>query len=154
MTTHEDNIIVLGIDGAVLQELAIIPTPGGPVLHMLRADAPNFGGFGEIYFSEVEPGAIKGWKKHREQTQYFAVPVGLLKIVLVDERTYSPTKDNICEVILGRPDNYHLLRIPPHIWYAFTAVGDTPALICNCADIPHNPKESTRKELDTIPYVW
>ena len=30
-------------------------------MHMLRADAPHLQGFGEIYFSTVNPGAIKGW---------------------------------------------------------------------------------------------
>ena len=46
----------VGIDGALLQSLGIIPTPGGPVLHMLRPGSallPDFSkGFGEVYFSE------------------------------------------------------------------------------------------------------
>ena len=59
------------------------------------------------------------------------------------------------EVLLGRPDNYALLQIPPRVWYGFTAAG-VPAVICNCPDIPHDPAEGLRKDVDSqdIPYHW
>ncbi|MDY5430736.1 MAG: dTDP-4-dehydrorhamnose 3,5-epimerase, partial [Desulfovibrio sp.] len=69
----------MGIDGVSFQPLKVIDTPGGPVLHMLRPDSPlrphaeTADGelhLGEVYFSEVLPGAIKAWKRHRRQTQY------------------------------------------------------------------------------------
>lgn len=144
------------IDGVLTLDLAVLPTPGGPVMRMLRPNSPLFKSFGELYFSEVDPGAIKAWKYHTLQTQHFAVPVGQLKVVLFDDRENSPTRGTVLEVILGRPDSYRLLRIPPRIWYGFTAVSATPALICNCADIPHDPAESTKKPADTpdIPYRW
>lgn len=145
-----------GIDGVLLQDLTILPTDGGPVLRMLRADSPLYKGFGELYFSEIEPGKIKAWKCHTVQTQHFAVPVGRIKVVLYDARKGSPTRNRMVEIMLGRPDQYQLLRIPPEIWYGFTALGDTPALICNCADLPHDPAEALRKEHDSpdIPYHW
>ncbi len=144
------------IAGAVLADLKVIPTPGGPVLHMLRADSPLFMGLGEIYFSEVEPGAVKAWKRHLRMTQHFAVPVGLLKVVLHDDRPDSPTRGSTAEYLLGRPDHYRLLRIPPLVWYGFTAVGPVPALVCNCADLAHDPVESERAGLDDprIPFGW
>lgn len=150
----------VGIDGALLQSLGIIPTPGGPVLHMLRPGSallPDFSkGFGEIYFSEVQPGHIKAWKRHTRQVQHFAVPTGLLRIVLYDGRPDSPTEGVVCELALGRPENYFLLRIPTGVWYGFAAMGDAPALICNCADIPHDPAEGQRLPVDdpSIPYCW
>lgn len=144
------------IAGVETVPLRVIPTPGGPVLHMLRADSPLFAGFGELYFSEVLPGSVKAWKQHSQQTQHFAVPVGLLKVVLFDDREQSPTRGLVQEVLLGRPDHYQLLRIPVGVWYGFTALGQTPALIANCADMPHDPAESTRLEADaaSIPYRW
>ena len=93
-----------------LQDLAVIPTNGGPVMHMMRPASPLFGEIGEVYFSEVEPGCVKAWKCHTRQTQRFAVPVGRLKIVLYDGRPESPTYGRIMEVLLGRPDNYALLQ--------------------------------------------
>ena len=74
------------INGVELQDLAVIPTNGGPVMHMMRPASPLFGEIGEVYFSEVEPGCVKAWKCHTRQTQRFAVPVGRLKIVLYDGR--------------------------------------------------------------------
>lgn len=150
----------VGVAGALFQPLKVIPAHGGPVLHMLRPDSPLLpdfhAGFGEIYFSEVLPGAIKAWKRHSRQTQHFAVPCGLLKIVLYDDRPASITHGRLCELNLGRPDCYGLLRIPAGVWYGFTALGKAPALICNCADIPHDPAESERLPVDdpSIPYTW
>lgn len=113
-------------------------------------------GFGELYFSEIFAGAVKAWKQHSHQTQHFAVPVGQLKVVLFDDREGSATRGQVQEIVLGRPANYRLLRIPPMIWYGFSPVGDQSALICNCADIPHDPTESIHKPVDTmdIPYTW
>lgn len=144
------------IEGVLLLDLKVIPTEGGPVLHMLRPSSPLFTTFGELYFSEVFAGAVKAWKQHSQQTQHFAVPVGQLKIVLFDDRKGSASRGQVQEIVLGRPDNYRLLRIPPQVWYGFSPVGDQSALICNCADIPHDPTESIRKPADTpdIPYQW
>ena len=144
----------LPIEGLVTLDLKVIPTVGGPVLHMLRSDSPLFTGFGELYFSEVEPGAVKAWKQHTLQTQLFAVPAGQLKVVVFDDRPQSPTRGQHCEVLLGRPHNYKLLRIPPLLWYGFTAVSNTPALICNCADLPHDPAEARRREVGEMDYSW
>lgn len=144
------------IEGVLIQELAQIDTAGGPVLHMLRGDGPLFRGFGEIYFSEVMPGAVKAWKRHRLQTQHFAAPGGLIEVVIYDDREHSPTRGVVESHLLGRPDHYRLLRIPPLLWYGFTARGDTPGLLANCADIPHSPDESERLPMDSplIPYAW
>ena len=144
------------IEGVILQDLSIIPREGGAVLRMLRADSPLYTGFGEVYFSEVEPGNIRAWKCHTKQTQLFTVPSGRMKLVLYDTRNGSATKNRLVEIILGRPDQYRLLRVPPNIWYGFTPIGDVPAILCNCTDLPHDPAESIRKEQDSpdIPYHW
>ena len=122
---------------------------------MLRNDAPFFDKFGEVYFSFVNPGYIKGWKRHKEMTQHFAVPVGNLKLVMYDARTSMPTHGEIQELEIG-VDNYCLVRIPPNVYYSFAAVGSVPAMIANCADIPHHPNESVVLDLqdDSIPYTW
>lgn len=156
----ESQATGIGIAGALWQPLAAIPTPGGPVLHMLRPGAALWddfrGGVGEVYFSEVLPGHVKAWKSHTLQTQHFAVPSGRLRIVLYDDRQDSPTRGALRELTLGRPDRYALLRIPVNVWYGFTAEGPAPALICNCVDLPHDPCEGRRLPLDAsaIPYRW
>ncbi|MDR2054905.1 MAG: dTDP-4-dehydrorhamnose 3,5-epimerase family protein [Desulfovibrio sp.] len=149
-----------GIEGALFLPLRVIPANGGPVLHFLRQGSPllpDFAkGFGEVYFSEAEPGAVKAWKRHRRQTQLFTVPGGRAKIVLYDGRANSPSAGKVLERFLGRPEHYGLLRIPCGVWYGFAALGQRTALICNCADIPHDPAESERLPPDdpAIPYAW
>ena len=103
------------IAGATLTPLKVIDTQGGPVLHMLRADSPAFRAFGEVYFSEVEPGAVKAWKRHKRMTQNFAAPVGRLRVVLYDARPDSPTRGTLAVREPGRPDAYALLTIPPGV---------------------------------------
>ena len=144
------------IAGVVITELHQISDSRGAVLHMLRLDAPGFVGFGECYFSEVAPGAVKAWKRHQRQTQNLAVPVGRLRLVIYDDRSESPTCGALQVLELGRPDSYLRVTIPPCLWYGFAAIGATPALVVNCADQPHDPLESEARELiDTaIPYAW
>lgn len=144
------------INGVSARPLRIIPTEGGPVLHMLRADDPEFTAFGEVYCSEVEPGAIKAWKRHQLMTQHFIVPMGRILFALYDDRPDSPTRGAVQEYTLGRPDAYSLLTIPPLVWYGFKGLAAHPSLIVNCADLTHQANESERADMGAsfIPYVW
>jgi len=144
------------IDGVSLTALHQIGDQRGAVLHMLRSDAPEFIRFGECYFSEVLPGAVKAWKCHRAQTQNLAVPVGRIRMVIYDDRQGSATRGKLQVLELGRPEAYFRLKIPPGLWYGFACVGDAPALLANCADIPHDPGESVTRSVNDpgIPYRW
>lgn len=138
-------------DGVMVQPLREIADERGAVLHVLRADAPEFRSFGECYGSEVRPGVIKGWKRHSRQTQNLAVLAGRVRFVMYDERSDSPTHGEIAVVELGRPDAYRRLTIPPGIWYGFACIGSQLSLIINCADTPHDPAESEARSLDAAP---
>lgn len=143
------------IHDVIIEQLDIISNEKGNVMKMLKNDAPFFKSFGEVYFSEIQPGHVKGWKKHLKQTQHFVVPQGNIQLVLVDLRDDSPTKEAIQEIEMGK-DNYKLVRIPCGIWYGFQALNNEPALIVNCTDIPHDPEESIQADLTdrSIPYSW
>lgn len=144
------------IEGLTLTGLRQIGDERGAVLHMLRCDDPEFTRFGECYFSEVLPGAVKAWKRHRSQTQNLAVPVGRILMVIFDDRESSLTGGRVQVLELGRPDAYARLQIPPGLWYGFGCISDTPALLANCTDLPHDPGESERRPADDplIPYRW
>ena len=128
--------------GVTLRPLREIGDARGAVLHMLRADSPEFRAFGEVYFSEIQPGAVKAWKRHRQQTQCLAVPAGRVEFVIADDRADSPTRGTVTRLELGRPDQYALLVVPPGLWYGWRTLGTTPALIANCADLMHDPADS------------
>ncbi len=144
------------IDGVLVTALRQIVDERGAVLHHMRSDAPEFTIFGECYFSEMVPGAVKAWKRHREQTQHLAVPIGRVRFVLYDDREPSPTLGEIQVVELGRPDDYNRLCIPRGLWYGFTCLSDRRALIANCADRPHDPDDAELRPEDDpgIPYRW
>lgn len=143
------------IEGVGIRPLLQIPDERGKVMRMLRADDPDFKEFGEVYFSVVFPGAIKGWHLHRRMTINYAVPFGRIKLVLYDERPASPTRGQIQEIFLGQ-DAYQLVIVPPFIWNGFKGYGPTEALVCNCASIVHDPDEIERLDpfSDRIPYDW
>jgi len=131
-----------------------IPDERGTVHHMLRSDDPHFLGFGEIYFTTVYRGAIKGWHRHREMTLNYAVPHGRIKLVLFDDRADSETQGEIEEHFLG-PDDYSLVQIPPGVWNGFKGLTDS-AIVANCCTHAHDPSRSDRMDpLDShIPYDW
>ncbi len=143
------------IDGLSIKQLKIIPDERGSVMHMLRSDDPLFSQFGEIYFSFVNPGIIKAWKKHKKMTQHFAVPKGKIRLVVYDDRTKSESYKNIEIIDIGE-NNYCLVKIPPLVWYGFKGISPEPAIIANCTDIPHEPKEQIKLDVHTnrIPYNW
>ena len=122
---------------------------------MLRSDSTLFIRFGEIYFSSVNSGSVKAWKRHFKMTQHLTVPIGMIKLVLYDNRENSSTSGKIETLEIGE-DNYCLVKIPPMLWYGFQGISSMPALIANCTDIPHDPDEVERcAPFDkTIPYIW
>ena len=149
----DDEVVML--HGVQMVPLRRIHDERGMVMHMLRNDDPHFTEFGEIYFSVVYPGVIKGWHLHSRMTINYAVVDGNIKLVLYDQRKSSPTYQQIQEIVFGQV-NYQLVRVPPGVVNGFTAVGGQRALVSNCADIPHDPNEITRIDpfTPTIPYDW
>jgi dTDP-4-dehydrorhamnose 3,5-epimerase len=143
------------IEGVSIRQLLQIPDERGKVMHMLKSTDGHFQEFGEIYFSTVFPGAIKGWHIHSRMTLNYAVPIGRIKLVLYDDRETSSTKGMIQEVFIG-PDNYVLVTVPPMVWNGFKGVGLEQSLVANCASIPHDPNEISRLDpIDNqIPYDW
>lgn len=143
------------IDGVVIVPLKTFLDERGIVRHMMRNTDPHFSQFGEIYFSEIFPGAIKGWHVHRKMELNYAVVSGNIKLVLYDTRESSPTHEELQEIFMGE-DNYVLVKIPPHVVNGFKAVGNEKAIVANCATISHDPTEIERIDPfdPTIGYDW
>jgi dTDP-4-dehydrorhamnose 3,5-epimerase len=143
------------IDGVRITPLTQILDSRGRVMHMMKNSDPVFLEFGEIYFSCVFAGAVKAWHIHDKMTINYAVPHGMIKLVLFDEREKSPTRGELNEIFLGE-DNYQLVTIPPLVWNGFMGLGPSDALVANCSSIPHDPNEVHRLDPDNchIPYDW
>ncbi len=143
------------IDGVLVQPLQQIPDERGKIMKMIRSDDPYFRGFGEIYFSLSYPGVVKGWHLHKSMTLNYAVIVGMIKLVLYDERKDSLTFGEVQEFFIGE-SNYVLVQIPPLIWNGFKGIGEKPAIVANCATLPHHLDEIVRLDPHNnhIPYNW
>ena len=144
------------VHGVRLEDRKVFLDSRGAVLHVLRADAPGFAGFGEIYASEINPGVMKGWKRHSRATQQLVAPRGRVRFAFHDDRLGSPTAGARASCELGRPDAYGMLFIPPMVWYGWKCLGTEPALLINCASLPHDPEESEQRDvLDAMTtYDW
>ena len=142
---YSDSIV-----GVSIHPLKIIEDERGAVMHMLRNDHPCFAQFGEIYFSKVNAGFVKGWKRHKQMTQNFAVPFGQLKLIILDLRQGSKTESCYAELLVGMPSHYNLVTIPPNLWYAFYSATDDGVILANCSDLAHDPSESEQRPLDAF----
>ena len=143
------------IKGVLVKPLLQIADERGKIMHMLRADEPHFEKFGEIYFSVVYPGVVKGWHIHKEMELNYAVIVGNIKLALYDDRSHSATKGNLMEIVMGEK-NYLLVKVPPKVWNGFKGIGTKEAIVANCATLSHRPDEIERLDplSKKIPYSW
>ncbi|HLN12997.1 MAG TPA: dTDP-4-dehydrorhamnose 3,5-epimerase family protein [bacterium] len=143
------------IHDVVVQPLTQIADARGKIMHMLRSDSPLFRGFGEVYFSLTNPGAVKAWRRHRRIVQQLTVPIGTVRFCLHDTRADSATR-GVTQVLEVGEAAYLLIQIPPGIWYGFQALGDRHALVANCTDLPYDAGEVERLDpFDaTMPAPW
>lgn len=143
------------IEGVEVIPLKRIPDERGTIFHMLRRTEPHFREFGEIYFSSVYPGVVKGWHRHEEMTLNYACIFGRIKLVMFDDRNDSRTRGTLMEVFLG-PDDYSLVVIPPLLWNGFKGMSDPYAIVANCCTHAHGATRSERLDpfRNHIPYDW
>lgn len=142
---------VTDIDGVTLSARSQIVDERGRIVHMLRADDPEYVGFGEVYFSWVRPGVVKGWHLHRNMTLNYTCPVGRIRLALHDARKDSPSYGKTRDIELS-PSNHWLVTVPPGVWNGFIGIGSSDSMVCNCATLPHDPLEIERRD-PTDPFI-
>jgi dTDP-4-dehydrorhamnose 3,5-epimerase len=121
----------------------------GNVLHAIKKDDEGFNGLGEVYFSLINPNAIKAWKLHHRMTLNLVVPIGMVRFVFFDPQI--PDVFNIEDI---GEKNYVRLTVPPGIWFGFKGISDEPSIVTNIADLKHDPNEVTKKSVTYFEYEW
>ena len=139
------------LDGIIKTPLKKINLDDGSVFHGMKKNDTGFVDFGEVYFSFINKDAIKGWKLHKKMTLNLIAPIGEIKFNFIDSRPDSKTYNSLFEINLSEKD-YCRLTVPPNIWFAFKGVGEGINMLTNIADIPHDPNEVLRKELNEIQF--
>lgn len=142
------------INGLTITKLEEIADHRGSVMSVIRSDSKDFTKFGECYCSEILPGIVKAWKMHIKQSQNFTVAIGKIKFVAYDSRENSTTIGKVFQIELSRPNHYYRIHVPPKIWYGFQCISDSSALIVNCPDNLHDPRDSQNLDCmnSVIPY--
>jgi dTDP-4-dehydrorhamnose 3,5-epimerase len=144
------------IEGVSIRKLKVISDERGNIYKMLESTDDEFTNFGEIYFSSIYPGVIKGWHLHKETSLNYAVLKGMIKLVIYDDRKNSKTYGQLQEIIIGEK-NYSLVHIPFGVWNGFKCVGIEEAIVADFTDKPHDENDMIRLDPinnELINYDW
>lgn len=143
------------IEGVKIIPLKVIPDERGAIMHGLRRDN-ILNEFGEVYFSKIYYGAIKGWHIHDTLILNYICVYGQVKLVLHDMRKDSSTNGETQEIFMGM-DNYCLVHIPPGIANGTKGLWDPYSIVSNVASEPHVPNKKYRRihpDEGVIDYDW
>ena len=134
-------------DKVILNPIKRIKVIGGDVMHNIKTNDEGFEGFGETYYSFVNKGTIKGWKKHTKMTMNITCPIGKVKFV------FSEDLNQFKDILLDE-ENLYRITIKPNIWFSFQGLYDPTSLITNVANLIHDKSEVERKDLNLVNYHW
>tara|TARA_B110000483_G_scaffold224455_1_gene283246 strand:+ start:755 stop:1162 length:408 start_codon:yes stop_codon:yes gene_type:complete len=135
------------LDRIILTPLKKIHNPKGDIFHAIKKSDPGYDGFGEAYFSIINKGHIKQWKKHTKMTLNLVVAIGEIKFVAYDEKIKEFFSTKLSQ------NNYQRLTVKPGLWLAFKGLGDFNMLL-NLANIEHDPNEAVNMDLEELKYEW
>lgn len=134
------------INGLKKINIKILKNKKGDLIKYLSVKNRFFRKFGEIYFSEIKKGQIKGWNLHKRYKCHLAVISGSVTFNFVDSRKNSKTFLKKEKITLSKK-NYAVLLVPPKIWFNFTT-RDKVSLVANTLNYPHLDSET--KKIDKL----
>ncbi len=144
------------IDGVRLRPLTRIPDERGWLMEILRADDPLFTRFGQVYVSATYPGVVKAWHYHKVQLDHFACVAGMIKLVLVDTRSGSPTEGAVNEFFIGAL-NPQLIQVPNLVYHGWKCISEELSIVVNVPTEPYRhgaPDEFPIEAHGVLPYDW
>ncbi|UCB56906.1 MAG: dTDP-4-dehydrorhamnose 3,5-epimerase family protein [Candidatus Omnitrophota bacterium] len=142
------------IEGVELKKLKVIPDERGRLMEILRVSqtkiAPQ-----QVYLTTAYEGVVKdkdNFHMHKSQTDFFCCVKGKIKLVLVDARDSSKTKNEVNEFEIGE-ENFSLVTIPKGVLHAFKSLKGE-AFIINSIDHEYNHKEPDEFRIENRYYDW
>ena len=129
----------------------------GATLDLLRSEAALLSGpLVYAHAFTVLPGRAKGWGRHADHDDRYALLRGAVEVALFDARPSSRTSGSGFRVQLSREDR-GLLLIPRGVWHATRCVSTEEAIVIDCPTRPycHEAPDKFTLPLDTdeIPFV-
>ncbi|HEX7177493.1 MAG TPA: dTDP-4-dehydrorhamnose 3,5-epimerase family protein [Pyrinomonadaceae bacterium] len=146
------------IDGVKLREVKNVLKDNGFLTEVFRADwSLDAGGVDQVFQVVLAPGGLSAWHAHQFATDRLFVSHGLVKVVLFDARTRSPTHGRLNEFRVGllRPT---LIVIPPGVWHGVQNISPESSCLLNMPDraYTYDDPDHWRLPPDTpeIPYSF
>ncbi|MBI2822485.1 MAG: dTDP-4-dehydrorhamnose 3,5-epimerase family protein [Acidobacteria bacterium] len=144
------------IDGVVLRDLVTHADERGFFREIIRVDDDFFKpGFGQWSHSLMYPGVAKAWHIHQQQTDWWYVCSGVLKVALHDLRQQSPSYCKTMDFLMGENQPARLLVIPPGVAHGCRCLSG-PAHLLYITSHVYNPQDEGRIPHDdpAIGYDW
>jgi dTDP-4-dehydrorhamnose 3,5-epimerase len=145
------------INGVQVKTLRPIPDERGWLMEILRRDETDLlPAFGQVYVSATYPGVVKAWHYHKAQIDNFACVAGMVKLVLIDTREDSSTRDVVNEFFIGI-HNPMLVQVPKLVYHGWKCISTEPSLVVNIPSEPYSRESPDEFRLDphgTLAYDW
>lgn len=119
-------------------KLKIIKNSKGDLLKYLDKKNKYFKKFGEIYFTEIKKGKVKGWNYHKKLYSLIAVPFGSVKFTFTNDIKKKKKK-----IIKVGKKNYSLIVAPPGLWFKFESLTKL-SIIINTLNDTHKRSETLK----------
>ena len=145
------------INGVQVKTLRPIPDERGWLMEILRRDETDLlPAFGQVYVSATYPGVVKAWHYHKTQIDNFACVAGMVKLVLIDTREDSSTRNVVNEFFIG-VHNPMLVQVPKLVYHGWKCIGTEPSLVVNIPSEPYSRESPDEFRVDphgTLAYDW
>lgn len=105
----------------------------------------------QINYSEIEPGAIKAFHLHKQQTDVWFVPPGDRMLVVLFDHALGDHRQR-CRLVLGAGRS-QLLHIPPGVAHGVKNIGSTPGRIIYFTDL-HFDADPARCDEYRLPWDY
>jgi dTDP-4-dehydrorhamnose 3,5-epimerase len=147
------------LSGVEFKELITFNDDRGFFREVIRCNDPFFGnGFGQWSHSKMAKNTVKAWHYHHLQIDWWYVPIGVIHVVLYDDREESSTFKKKIEFKLGEDDSSCLnavVKIPQGVVHGCRVLTDFAHLFYVTSKT-YNPKDEGRHPFDSdhVPHSW
>jgi dTDP-4-dehydrorhamnose 3,5-epimerase len=144
------------IQGVALKELVTHPDERGFFREIIRVTDDFFdAGFAQWSHSLMYDGVIKAWHYHNQQTDWWYVASGVLRVGMCDMRPDSPTHKRTMDFLMGDHQPSRVVKIPPGVAHGSKTV-QGPVNLFYVTSHVYNPEDEIRIPYDTpeIDFDW
>jgi dTDP-4-dehydrorhamnose 3,5-epimerase len=150
------------IEGVQFRPTRPVPHEDGHVSEIARANWEIIAQpIVQVHMTTTLVGRVRAWGLHQKSTDRLFVACGLVKIVVFDGRTGSPTFGKFNEITVS-DKNPGLLTIAPLLYHGWKNIGTSEAITINMPDrlYDHDKPDALDLPWDSdaarrlIPYQW